>query len=91
MRRLNKEAPCDECKIVRMLPENNVIDYIMCWYGSTFTNGMGGINSTSIKEAIESESEIIKDETLINKKLIIYMRAAIDAQNKEHIDGGKNN
>lgn len=80
------EPDCKNCEIkVDLLPENEIVDYIMYWYGSTFIDGMGGINMSSIKEALVLED--IKDKQLITKKLIIYLKAALAAQNEEISDG----
>ena len=58
----------------------------MYWYGSTFVDGMGGINMLSIKEALVLEN--VEDKQLITKKLIIYFKAGLEAQTEETNDGG---
>ena len=59
----------------------------MYWYGPTFINGMGGISLLSIKEALLLEN--IEDKQLITKKLIVYLKAGLDAQYEEIKDGGE--
>ena len=58
----------------------------MYWYGSAFVDGMGGINIASIKEALVLEN--VEDKQLITKKLIIYLKAGLEAQTEETNDGG---
>ena len=73
-------------------------------YGSTFVDGMGSINMLSIRQALLLED--IEDKTFITKKLIVYLRMALDTRSKkktpkqriylkkptkEHTDGRKNN
>ena len=58
----------------------------MYWYGATFIDGMGGISLLSIKEALVLEG--IEDKQLIAKKLIVYLKAGLDAQYEEIKDGG---
>lgn len=59
----------------------------MYWYGSAFVDGMGGISLPSIKEALILEG--IEDKQLITKKLIVYLKAGLDAQHEEIKDGGE--
>lgn len=84
-RRLNLEPPCDKCKIVKVLPENNIIIYIINMYGGVLTNGMGGISADGIRLVLDTEN--IEDRELITQKLIIYLSAALNTQHKERADG----
>lgn len=89
-RRQGLEPDCDNCENsnkVNLLPENNIVDYIMFWYGATFVDGMGGISLVSIKEALVLEN--IENKQLITKKLIVYLRAGLDTQTEETNDGGE--
>lgn len=84
-RRQGLEPDCKKCDRVKLLPENEIVDYIIYWYGATFIDGMGGINLSSIKEALVLEN--IRDKQLITKKVIIYLKAGLEVQNEETDDG----
>ena len=87
-RRQGLEPDCKNCDRVKLLPENEIVDYIMYWYGATFVDGMGGISLTSINKALVLEN--IVDKQLIAKKVIVYLKAGLDVQNEEISDGGQN-
>jgi len=70
--RNNKIPDCGKCekKRVALLPENYTAFSIVEKYGTVFTDGMGGINITSIKEIIDMYS-LDDDEKLITLKLVV--------------------
>ena len=90
-RRQGLKPDCTECKKdkIDLLPENNIIDYIMSKYGSMLVDGMGCINPDGIRFVLELEE--IKDKELITQKLITYLRVALDTRSKGDTDGRKDN
>ena len=59
----------------------------MTWYGSTFTDGMGSISVSGIKYALELEG--IENKELVAKKLIAYLRTALDTQSRKKVEKHK--
>lgn len=86
-RRQGLKPDCKKCR-VELLPENNVIDYLMYKYGGIMIDGMGSISAEGIRLAVEIED--IEDRALVTYKLVTYLRAALDSQNKEHTNGESN-
>ena len=88
-RRQGLEPDCSKCNRPELLPENNIIDYLIGNYGRMLTTGDGGISADAIRLVLEIEE--IENKTLITQKIIVYLRTVLEIQFKEISDGGKNN
>ena len=76
-RRQGLKPDCEEYKL-DLLPENNIILYIVNTYIGILIDGMGGINVDGIKFVLDLEEVV--DKPLITQKLITYLKSALKAQ-----------
>jgi len=79
MKAKDRKIPnCGKCEKgrVALLPENYIAFSIVEKYGNVFTDGMGGINITSIKEIVDMYGIEDEEKIITIQLVVLFLKTA---------------
>lgn len=79
-KRQGKKPDCTKCDKPILLPENYFVYSLIAKYSELFVNDMGGVSAEGIRLCLDIEKIHYDDRPLLTQKIIVYISAALLAQ-----------